>query len=159
VDDTNSAALVPDGGTKSGAQQVRSARLDAEGATWLELAHDGYQRVFGLEHRRRLHLGASGEELRGEDLVVGEKPRQFAVRFHLHPDVQASLAQNRQGALVRLNGGAGYRMRVVGGEVSLDDSVYLGRRGQIRKTQQIVVTVAEPTGADSVKWIIARETR
>ncbi len=159
IDDTNSAQAAAEGHNKRTAEQVRCARHEAEGAVWLDLAHDGYKKAFELEHRRRLHLSASGDELRGEDKVVGANPRRFVVRFHIHPDVQVQIAQNRQGALFRMGSGTGYRMRAIGGEVSLDDSVYLGRAGHIRKTHQVVISVDQPQGEDTVKWVFARETR
>ncbi len=159
VDDTNSATLASDGGIERGPRRVSCRRQEAEGSFWLDLSHDGYREQFGLEHRRRLYLAASGDELRGEDRIVGSAPRRFAVRFHLHPDVQASLTQNRQGGLLRLPNGGGWRMRAIGGEVSIEDSVYLGRAGQMRRSRQIVVAVERPEPGAAVKWVFAREER
>ncbi len=159
VDDTSSATLNPEGGMGRRPTQVACRRHEAEGSIWLDLAHDGYRKAFGLEHRRRLYLAASGEELRGEDRLSGGAGKRFVVRFHLHPDAQASLTRNRQGAIIRLASGAGWRMRAVGGEVAIEDSVYLGRAGQMRRSQQIVVAVERPEADAAVKWVFAREGR
>jgi uncharacterized heparinase superfamily protein len=60
------------------------------------------------------------------------------VRLHLHPSVQASLAQDGA-VLFRLPSGMCWRLRAAGAEMSLSESVYLGS-GKARKTQQVVLS-------------------
>jgi uncharacterized heparinase superfamily protein len=138
---------------------VNCRRDEAEGNVWLEMSHDGYLQTFDLIHRRRLYLAAGGNDLRGEDRLIGGGRRPFAIRFHLHPDVDVSLAQSGQTALLRLGSGAGWRLRATGGGVSLADGVYLGRRGEIRKTQQVVIAGDKRDDEAVVKWAIIREAK
>ena len=125
---------------------------------WIEAAHDGYVQRFGLTHTRRLFLSAGGEDLRGEDRLVGRAGATFAVRFHLHPTVQVSLSQDGNAALMRLPSGIGWRLRTDGAQVSLADSSYFGV-GEIRKTQQIVLSGPVLTQGATVLWAIRREGR
>jgi len=130
---------------------------DETGAAWLDLSHDGYLAALGLRHRRRLYLDASGADLRGEDALEGEgltrnAGRRFALRFHLHPDVQASLVQGGGHVLLKASSGAGWRFRASGGEVGLEESVYLGRPDEIRRSRQIVVTGPLAPDLAPVKW-------
>lgn len=157
VDDTNSSVFSPDSGLVRGPRTVTCRRDEAEGNAWLDMSHDGYLPTFDLIHRRRLFLAAGGDDLRGEDRLSGGGKRAFAIRFHLHPDVTASLAQNGQAALLRLPSGAGWRLRATGAPVSLADGVYLGRRDEIRKTLQVVISGEKGDGDAVVKWAIARE--
>jgi uncharacterized heparinase superfamily protein len=159
VDDTNSSVFSADSGLVRGPCAVTCRRDEADGNVWLEISHDGYRQTFDLIHRRRLFLSAGGDDLRGEDRLIGSGRRPFAIRFHLHPEVTASLSQNGQTALLRLASGAGWRLRATGGTVSLADSVYLGKRGEIRKTQQVVVSGEKGDDEAVVKWAIARESR
>jgi len=159
ADDTNSSVFSADSGMVRGPRRVSCRRDEAEGNTWLEMSHDGYEQTFDLIHRRRLYLSAGGDDLRGEDRLIGSGRVPFTIRFHLHPDVSASLAQSGQTALLRLASGVGWRLRATGGTVSLDDSVYLGRRGEIRKTQQVVIAGDKRDEEAVVKWAIARESR
>jgi uncharacterized heparinase superfamily protein len=159
VDDTNSSVFAADGGLVRGPRTVTCRRDEADGNVWLELSHDGYRQTFDLIHRRRLFLSAGGDELRGEDRLVGSGQRAFAIRFHLHPDVSASLAQNGQAVLLRLASGAGWRLRAAGGAVSLADSIYLGRRAEIRKTLQVVVSGDKRDDDAVIKWAITREAK
>jgi len=143
---------------------VPVTREEAEGNAWLDLSHDGYRPRFGLTHYRRLYLSADGMDLRGQDRLEPAGGRRssagrFALRFHLHPDVHASLALDGQAVLLRLARGGGFRLRVAGGEVALAESVYLGRPGERRRCQQVAVTgEIQATGAE-VKWSLTKESR
>ncbi|MCR5878074.1 heparinase II/III family protein [Phenylobacterium sp. J367] len=46
---------------------VEARRHEADGALWLELAHEGWSKRFGLRHERRLYIDVEADELRGED--------------------------------------------------------------------------------------------
>jgi len=165
VDDTNSSALLPDGsGVARGPEEVLCRREEAEGNLWLETSHDGYLRGPGLLHHRRLYLSADGGDLRGHDRLEGAGGKSFALRFHLHPSVNASLAQDGQAVLLRLPSGAGFRLRshVAGArssEVGLAESIYLGRPGERRRSQQVLIA-GELAGAGAeIKWQLSRESR
>jgi len=156
VDDINSAFLLPDGGIGARAQNVRVARNEADGDVWLEASHDGYVRALSLIHQRRLYVDAGGGDVRGEDTLTGNGAHKFVARFHLHPAVSASLSQDGRSVLLRLPSGAGWRFRAGGGVVGLQDSVYLGERGTVKRSQQIVVSSATQNGEGQVKWAFAR---
>ena len=165
VDDTNSSELLADGTFGRRPGYVRVDRSEDEGNVWLSARHDGYLMAFGLEHERRIFMAGDGDDIRGEDLLsraeVADKTRSakgFALRFHLHPAVQASLVQNGSSVLLRLPSGAGWRLIAEGGTVSLAESVYLGEIEEVRRSEQIVVSGALEAGVDAarVKWALKR---
>jgi uncharacterized heparinase superfamily protein len=123
------------------------------------MSHDGYQHNFGLIHHRRLFLSADGGDLRGHDRLEGKGGKRLAIRFHLHPQVLASLAQDGEAVLLRLPGGAGFRLRSSGAEVSLAESIYLGQPGEMRRTQQIVLSREIKGAGAEVKWALTRESK
>ena len=43
--------------------------------------------------------------------------------------------------------------------MTLEESVYLGRRGEIRKTQQVVIQAKAVGDESMVKWAIGRESK
>ena len=131
-------------------------RHEADGNLWLDATLEDYGGFSGLSHQRRLYLTANGANLRGEDSLAGKRPHRFVARFHLHPSVTASLAQNEESVLLRLRDGDGWRFRAEGGVVGLQESVYLGFRGRPRRTLQIVVTGAKGSGAATLKWAFVR---
>ena len=159
VADTNSAELRPDGRMGRRPTHVDCSRDEMDGSIWIDAAHDGYRERYGLVHRRRLYLSSAGDNLRGEDTLSptdAPPPGQhaFAVRFHIHPDIQASLLQNGAAVLMRLPSGAGWRFQsdVV---PHLEEGIYFGD-GDGRRSQQIVIAGStESTGA-LVKWALQK---
>lgn len=152
--DTNSSELKPEGLGRR-VEAVEADRQESNGAQWLEAAHDGWLRQFGMRHRRRLYLSESGDDLRGEDMLEAAREAEvpgFTVRFHLHPTVVASLQTDEAGVLLRLPSGAGWRLRAKGARVAIEESIYLA--AEPRRSQQVALH-AEP-GASSVQWAISR---
>ncbi len=158
MEDTNAIALADDGLVPE-RPTVGARRREDSGAKLVEAAHDGYRQRFGFKHRRSLYLAPGGDELRGEDVLEalrqGLEPRAFAVRFHLHPEVQASLAQGGASALLKPPRGRGWTLRQSGGRLDLEDSVYLGGR-EIRRAQQLVIKGTTGSGETAVKWAFVK---
>lgn len=157
--DTNSTQLLSSGLGRA-ARIIYCRREEKDGGIWLEAAHDGYTRGFGAVHRRRLFLSPGGGDLRGEDRLepFGHRvPRGvFAVRFHLHPGVRASLAQGGDSVLLRPPKGDGWSLRAAGALVSLEPSIYLGQAGEIRRGQQVVLSGALGPDEIRIKWALRR---
>lgn len=156
ISDVNSSELKPNGlGRRPGSVEVN--RQEAAGAHWLDASHDGWYKMFGAVHRRRLYIAESGEDIRGEDLIEASEPQPFTVRFHLHPEVQASIQQDGSAVLLRLRSGSFWRLRAEGARVSLEESIYLGGH-EPRKSEQVVMT-GYADGAQHVKWALSKVER
>ncbi|MBN9572150.1 MAG: heparinase II/III family protein, partial [Alphaproteobacteria bacterium] len=153
VADTSSAAIMPPGRLRrlfgarlqGGPAKVETNRMQTPYGAKVFASHDGYLTPFGIVHERTLALGPQGAALNGTDRLVpqGKTRRgtlEFAIRFHVHPDVRLSPSQGG-GVLLKLPDGEGWRFRAGGGQVGIEESVYLGN-GKTRKTEQIVVTAA-----------------
>ncbi|MEM9470395.1 MAG: heparinase II/III family protein [Pseudomonadota bacterium] len=124
--------------------------------------HTAYVRSFGLAHERRLFLNADGRDLRGEDRFVPEGPLPdaaldpaFAIRFHLHPSVKATLSRDGACVMLLLPNKVGWRFSARGGRLSLESSIYLPDSKSARPTQQIVISgvAGRP---DRVLWAFKR---
>lgn len=145
---------------------VEARRYETEQALWLELAHDGWVRRFGLRHERRLYLDLAADELRGEDMLVpaaagdmGEAGRRFIpfkVRFHVHPDVSASLARDGKSVLLRTGeDDHGWWLRNDAQSADIETSVYF-QAGKARRAQQIVLRgQARAESGAKVRWKFA----
>ncbi len=162
VADTNSADLRRDGTLRRQPTDVVVSRRDNEnGSHMLEASHDGYGAALGYHHHRRLVLDASGEHIAGEDWLTAsdDKARRagdwsFTARFHLHPSVRASAQQGGGAVLLRSGKGRGWVFEAGGGELSVEDSAYLGD-GHPRRTLQIAVTA--PISARAIlSWVLRR---
>ena len=158
VADTNSIEIREDGSLGGGPPSIARERAEHEGQQWISATHEGYRDRFGLTYARQLFLAANGEDLRGEERLTGRPGAAFTVRFHLHPSVQASLAQEGVAVLFRLPSGMCWRLRAAGAEISLGESVYLGS-GEARKTQQVLLSGMVGSEGAAVRWALRREPK
>ncbi len=157
VNDTNSYEIGPADGRRRAAMDVTCSRRERDGAVWVHARHDGYGRSAGVIHDRVLYLSAAGDDLRGRDGLTGRGDAAFAVRFHLHPQVQVSLNEARTAVLLNPPSGRGWRMQADGGRLDVAESVYFGG-GERRRTSQIVVSGRLAGGAATVRWRFGRVT-
>ena len=140
------------GDTNARPAAVGLERTGASEGHWIETSHDGYRAPFGIDHRRRLYLAPTGVSLSGEDTLSGGGGGQtYAVRFHLHPEVRVSRVRGGRGALLHLAGG-GWRFAAENAQVGLEESVYLGAEGVIRRTHQLVIAGSHGGGETVIRW-------
>ena len=180
LEETSSARLLAPGWKRDlmgprierGPDPVKARRNEEDLGVWLEGTHDGYRRAFGLSVRRRIFLAVDGGDLRGEDGLFRpvedgppddpEARLRFSIRFHLHPDVRASLSRDSLSALLVAANGEGWRFRTDGGPVRLEKSVYLAAGAPPQRSTQLVVSgEAEPFGGgerapNRVRWAFQR---
>jgi uncharacterized heparinase superfamily protein len=156
IGDLNSSELKPEGlGRRPITVEVN--RQEAAGAHWLDVSHDGWKKTFNAVHRRRLYMAESGEDVRGEDLIEASEPQPFTLRFHLHPDVQASKQQDGAAVLMRLKSGMFWRLRADGAQLNLEETIYLGG-AEPRRGEQIVLT-GFADGPQHIKWALSKVER
>ncbi|MEO1193008.1 MAG: heparinase II/III family protein [Pseudomonadota bacterium] len=151
----NSSEVLPSGGLGRRPAHVLCRRDERGGNQLLEVSHDGYQPLFGAEHHRRLALSEDGDALLGEDRLTGcGAGLPFALRFHLHPSVQASLSHGGGACLLRLPRGEGWRFRTQDMEIALEPSIYFGHPEEPRRSLQIVLSgETGPDGMIAVWWL------
>ncbi len=164
IEDTNSS----DCSAKRSLSRVHVERQESDENVWLTANHNGYGNSFGLIHHRRLYMAARGDELRGEDRLAAverddkqirpriPENRAYAIRFHFHPAVQASMVQDGAAVLLRLPGGTGWRLRASGAKIDLAESIYFGTGGA-KRTQQAVLSGRTDGDGATVKWALRRE--
>jgi uncharacterized heparinase superfamily protein len=164
LDDTNSTAIGEDGALGKGVCEVTLDRGEDNDSSWLEGAHDGYVRGFGLIHQRRLQLATDGKELRGEDKLIAKGRRRikesapFAIRFHLPPGVEPTLTADGMGAILRSPGAPPWNFRCRGAILGLEESLHVDGHGRPVATQQLVV-VGETSGVGcDIGWMLRRSS-
>ena len=107
--------------------------------------HNAYERDTGFVHQRRLFLSAAGDDLRGEDSFLctrsgpGAGEATFAIRFHLHPAVKATLAKGGASVVLLLPNRSGWKFSARGVAIRLEESICLWGRSGPRKTTQILL--------------------
>lgn len=122
------------------------------------------ERVFGtgegaFRHLRRFYLASRGDDLRGEDRLIGAPAALLSalrVRFHLHTSVKASAARDGRSFILALPNKEGWRFRSNCQQVEIARSVYCGEGALPQSSEQIVLSAqgleADPSGDMVFKW-------
>ncbi len=162
LDHKNVSDYDSDGHLAQRPKKVIVDRDDKRNIVLLDACHDGYVPAHGISHRRRFYLADKGRDMRGEDNLTcsvglaGE--HDVAIRFHLHPRVTVSLVKGGTEALLRTGSGTGWRFTIIGGTLSVDDSVYMGQGTRARKTKQLVISEKMSTDHLQIKWALQQES-
>lgn len=140
---------------------VEVRRHEAPGALWLDLAHHGWMRRYGLMHQRRLYLDLLAGELRGEDRLTptaraqGPDGRHFvpyALRFPLAAGVRALVSQDRRSVLLRVEGASeGWILR----NDVLDIAIEPLMRGRRPASQLVLRGQRRADSGARVRWKLA----
>jgi uncharacterized heparinase superfamily protein len=135
-------AWLPSGWRKSAAERRGASETGSFGT----LFSGGAVLTGNLLHERDLYLAAAGDDFRGEDRLIRDGASDpallglpFALRFHLHPSVKATLSQDGESVMLVLANRTAWRFAAKGCVIDLTDSVYLAGLPQPRRTQQIVL--------------------
>jgi uncharacterized heparinase superfamily protein len=162
LSDTNSTNIMSDGSLGKGVEDVTIDRTEDNDASRLEASHDGYVRTFGMIHKRSLMLGNDGKELRGADQLMPKGRKKiresapYAVRFHLAPGVEATITADGMGAILRSKGAPPWNFRCRGGNLALEESLWIDGSGAPRRTNQLVIVGEVSALGGDIGWTFRR---
>ena len=160
--DTNSTNILADGSLGKGVEDVTIDRHEDNDSSRLDASHDGYVRAFGLVHKRSLLLGNDGKELRGADHLQPKGRRKiresapYAARFHLAPGVEATVTADGMGAILRSKGAPPWNFRCRGGNLALEESLWIDGRGEPHRTTQLVIVGEVSALGGEIGWQFRR---
>lgn len=157
-------------GFVSGPSVVEAERAEDGQGRWAMAEHDGYLTRFGLIVARRLHLSPEGDALKGEDTLSAPTAEArgrfdkaarnghvgFALRFHLHPQIDAKPLHS---GAIRLETARGehWTFRAAGGAATLEEGVWLDHdAGAARQTRMIAIIGAAIAYWGRVSWALER---
>jgi uncharacterized heparinase superfamily protein len=141
----------------------------------LRLAHNGWVATHGLTHSRLLILSHDGRQLGGQDELRAQSPQdrtrlaaalrrkaeaqiRFAIRFHLHPDVDAAIDLGGSAVSLALKSGEIWIFRQTGAQgLAVEPSVYL-EKGRLnpRASKQIVLSGHVDSLDAVIGWTLAK---
>ena len=147
---------------------------DASGAPQVLAGHDGWRASHGFLHLRDLTLSPDGRHLAGVDMLRAETAADqrrltavlarnagrlgYALRFHLHPDADATLDMGGAAVSIALRSGEIWVFRHSGAaKLSLEPSVFL-EKGRLmpRATRQILLTADLREPEARIGWTLAK---
>lgn len=146
----------------SGPKNVRVQRSRDDESERIDAAQNGYLNQFGLIHGRSITLGQNGNWVIGEDSFVIDRKmgvalgHVFAIRFHLHPNVEVQMRQDGQSARLYLPSRKSWIFACEGGDLRVDESLMFASPTGLRKTRQLIIEGLCST-TQGIKWTFVRE--
>ena len=156
VDDANTSKLNAFGGFGSVPSNVQCSRKEINEQAVIEATNNGYEELLGLLHRRIITMSSDGSKILGEDRLEGTGGHTYVLRFHLHPNVQATIIQNGKAALLKPRRGAGWKLATNDQDIVVEDSVYLDGSIRTRRCQQIAICGDLYGRGASINWSLTR---
>jgi uncharacterized heparinase superfamily protein len=160
--DSNSTAILDDGLLGKGVEDVAIERGVDNDSSRLEASHDGYVRAFGLIHKRSMMLGNDGKELRGSDQLIAKGRKKikesasYAVRFHLSPEIEATITADGMGAILRSRSAPPWNFRCRGGNLATEESLWIDGHGRPHRTSQLVIVGEVSALGGEIGWQFRR---
>ncbi|WP_169566497.1 heparinase II/III family protein [Sneathiella limimaris] len=161
VGDANAVFPAP---VKEGAEGPIQVSVEEEGGSLLLVYRNPcFEQSAKIRHLRRIYLSSDGREIRGEDTVETLDPAadttDFAVRFHIHPDISISKSLGGRSLLMMTRQGTGWQFLTSLSEAGLEESIYCSRPGEKRHNKQIVLR-GRLHGAETltIKWALHQKS-
>ncbi len=134
---------------------VVARRLEKGDRFEIESQHDGWRERYGLIHRRCLQVRKDGGGMEGVDALLRplsetrSAPSQalpFAVRFQLHPDVEAVIGEDRKSVQLSVVGSGRVWRFECNAEVLIEASVHAASPPRRAAAQLVIKAEADPLG-------------
>jgi len=133
----------------TGPANAQAALADQGDNFRIKGSHDGYMADFGVSHARQFLVAPTGLLISSEDKLSAPRGLQspdgaliagdYAIRFHVHPSVRATLATDGQSAMLVLKNGETWRISSNAPETRIEESVFLADARGPQPTSQVVL--------------------
>ena len=137
---------------------VTDCRRQEDGDTiTVSARHNGYMLAFGIEHEREITLHAHGLLVGKDRLIFAHEGRarsahdDFALRFHLHPTLEASHGATIHQIKIRAQNGRTWIFNCPDLPIDLAESITFATADGGRRSQQLVMHGRFRT-TDQIRW-------
>lgn len=148
----------------AGPQKISVHREQAEDGDLVVASHDGYARQHLLLVERSIFLSSNGYALSGTDRFAsapGKRPSRqpirdsFAIRFHLHPTVEAAKDHGTGDIMLVTRDGAPWAFQCSDATAELEESIFFASSDGARRARQIVIR-GTASVTPEVRWSFSR---
>lgn len=155
--------------------EVHAQEIEGDGMSGIVAGHNGYGPGFGLGYVRRVEMSVDGRMIFGDETLAavtdaeqktfrdaldrtGLDGIRYALRFHLHPDVDPAIDLGGSAVSLALKSGEIWVLRYEGpAELTLEPGVYLETgRLKPRSARQVVLAGAAFDYSTRIRWSLAK---
>ena len=121
-------------------------------------SHDGYLKEYGIVHERQIEFFPDDLKLIGKDKLIKKrnfKSSNFEIRFHLLPNVKATMTQNGQSVLIELEN-SGWKFSSKNHNINIETGLYFGKKNSFIENQNIFVSGITEKEDQIIIWEIIK---
>ena len=122
----------------------------------LKGSHDGYQKKYGIIHKRELEFYSNLNKLVGKDILLFKKNLKsysFEIRFHLYPTTKVTKTQNEKVILIETEN-SGWKFSCNDYLVDVETGLYFGKKNSFTENQNIFISGITKKEEQIVMWEI-----
>ena len=158
VDDVNSSDIFYQKDTDTRIAKVWSELLVDKNCYWINSAHSGYKKIFGIIHNRKIHIDPDNLTIRGQDYIskptkyLSNIPKKIFIRFHIHPDVKLNVTTSKKKVFLQLKNNIAWEFICSEAKIKLKEGIYLGAKKTIQKNNHILIS-ENLVPEKKIKWM------
>ena len=158
IDDVNSSDIFYQKDTDTRIAKVWSELLVDKNCYWLNSAHSGYKKIFGIIHNRKIHIDPENHIIRGQDYFskptkhLFNMPKKMFIRFHIHPDIKLNVTTSKKKVFLQLKNNIAWEFICSEAKIKLKEGIYLGEKRTIQKNNYILIS-ENLVPEKKIKWM------
>ena len=144
INEINSSDIFFNKDTTTRIANVESEIFKQKDNIWINSSHSGYKDIFGLIHKRLVHLDLNNYIIRGADSFgtsnkfSEDKNHNVFIRFHIHPSIELNVTTSKK-VVLRLKNNIGWEFVCSEAKIEVEDGIYLGENKIVQPNQHILI--------------------
>lgn len=156
INEINSSDIFFEKDTTTRIAKTHSSQFNDNDNICIDSYHTGYRSLFGLLHRRLIHIDQKKLIVRGEDSLIYEKKssnnQKYFLRFHIHPSIKLNVTTSKKKVVLKLKNNVGWEFICSEPNIKIEDGIYLGENKIVQPNQHILISDFVVKG-QKIKWL------
>ena len=139
--------------------KILDKEIKSEKNFWLiKASHDAYSKSYGVVHERQIQFFNNSQKLEGYDKLIKTKNFKscnFAIRFHLLPEINLTKLLNNESILIESKN-AGWKFTCKNHKIDIETGLYFGMKNKYLENKNILIVGLTKPEEQNIFWEISK---
>ena len=139
--------------------KILNKEIKSEKNFWLiKASHDAYSKSYGVVHERQIQFFHNSQKLEGYDKLIKTrnfKSCNFAIRFHLLPEINLTKLLNNESILIESKN-AGWKFTCKNHKIDIETGLYFGMKNKYLENKNILIVGLTKPEEQNIFWEISK---
>ena len=120
----------------------------------IQASHDGYQKNYGIVHKRELEFFPENFKMIGKDILIKKKrfkSSNFEIRFHFIPEAKITKTQDSNVILIEIEN-SGWKFSCKNFIIDIETGLYFGKKNSFTENQNIFISGNTQKEDQTILW-------